>query len=399
MKGRYRTMKEYLEKRASKLAEMQSILGGAKVETRALTDDEATKIEELEKEIEALDRTIEAIKAAAQADVAAGEAKTEAAQAAKVADAEAEECRAFADYVRGVAAKIETRDVITGTGTANAGGLVPTTIAKRIIDRVKDICPFAKLAHVYTTKGKISVPYVDANGSDAEFEVVGDLNALKTGNVAIKTIDLDNVIAGVVVPVSKTLINASDIDVVNQVVEIIARKAANYVDATVFNGNAKVDGLTQATNTLQTAAQGVIAVDDLIALTGKIPSVYKSGAVWLMHPDTLTAIKSLKDGNGRPLFTTDLTSEMQDKLMGYPVYTSENIKGKPGSVIDNQKLVYFGDLYGLAIKMPAEVEIEILREAFAANYAIGVCATINMDSKIENEQAIAVLTNKAVLGG
>lgn len=398
MKGRY-IMKKYLEKRAAKLAEMQSILGGAKVETRALTDEEATKIEELEKEIEALDRTIEAIKAAAQADVAAGEAKTEAAEAAKVADAEAEECRAFADYVRGVAAKIETRDAITGTGTANAGGLVPTTIAKRIIDRVKEICPFAKLAHVYTTKGKISVPYVDADGSDAEFEVVGDLNALKTGKVAIKTIDLDNVIAGVVVPVSKTLINASDIDVVNQVVEIIARKAANYVDATVFNGNAKVDGLTKATNKLQTAAQGVIAVDDLIALTGRIPSVYKSGAVWLMHPDTLTAIKSLKDGNGRPLFSTDLTSEMQDKLMGYPVYTSENITGKPGSVIDNQKLVYFGDLYGLAIKMPAEVEVEILREAFAANYAIGVCATINMDSKIENEQAIAVLTNKAAIGG
>lgn len=389
-------MKKYLEKRAEKLAAMNSLLDGAKVETRALTDEEVAKIEDLKAEIEAIDKTIEAIKAAAAADVAAAEEK---AADGKAEDVEAEECRAFADYVRGVSSRIETRDTLTGVGTENAGGIVPTTIAKRIIDKVKDICPILSKAHVYNVNGNISIPYVSEEGSDAEFEIVGDLATIKQGNINIKTIDLQNAIAGVIIPISKTLINATDIDIVNQVVEILARKMANYVDASVFKGNAKVDGLCLATNTIQTQAQGIISVDDLINLTGKIPSAYKANACFCMNPVTLTAIKSLKDGNGRPLFTTDLTSEMQDRLLGYPVYTSENISGKPGSAIDNQKLVYFGDLYGLAVKMPADLEIEILREAYAANYAIGVAATLNFNAKIENEQMIAVLTNKAVLGG
>lgn len=391
-------MKKYLEKRAEKLAEMNSLLDGAKVETRALTDEEVAKIEELKAEIEAIDKTIEAIKAAAAADVAEAEEKAAEGKADKAEDVEAEECRAFANYVRGVSSRIETRDILTGVGTENAGGIVPTTIAKRIIDKVKDICPILSKAHVYNVNGNISIPYVSEEGSDAEFEIVGDMASIKQGNINIKTIDLQNAIAGVIIPISKTLINATDIDIVNQVVEILARKMANYVDASVFKGNARVDGLCLATNTVQTQAQGIISVDDLINLTGKIPSAYKSNACFCMNPETLTAIKSLKDGNGRPLFTTDLTSEMQDRLLGYPVYTSENISGKPGSVIDNQKLVYFGDLYGLAVKMPADLEIEILREAYAANYAIGVSATINFNAKIENEQMIAVLTNKAVLG-
>lgn len=388
-------MKKYLEKRAERLAEINSLLDGAKVETRALTDEEVAKIEELKAEIEAIDKTIEAIKAAAAADVAEAEKAAD----GKADDVEAEECRAFADYVRGVSSRIETRDILTGVGTENAGGIVPTTIAKRIIDKVKDICPILSKAHVYNVNGNISIPYVSEEGSDAEFEIVGDLATIKQGNINIKTIDLQNAIAGVIIPISKTLVNATDIDIVNQVVEILARKMANYVDASVFKGNAKVDGLCLATNTVQTQAQGIISVDDLINLTGKIPSAYKANACFCMNPVTLTAIKSLKDGNGRPLFTTDLTSEMQDRLLGYPVYTSENISGKPGSVIDNQKLVYFGDLYGLAVKMPADLEIEILREAYAANYAIGVAATLNFNAKVENEQMIAVLTNKAVLGG
>lgn len=389
-------MKEYLEKRAALMAQMRALLDEVKAETRALTDEEAAKIEELKKEVEAIDKTVEALKAAAAADVAAGEAK---AGEAKAEDVATEECRAFADYVRGVATRIETRDTLTGVGTLNAGSIIPQTIAQRIIDQIKDICPVLQKAHVYSVNGNISIPYVSAEGSDAEFEIVGDMATIKQGNINIKTIDLNNVIAGVIIPISKTLINATDIDIVNQVVEILARKAANYIDTATFKGNARVDGVCLAQNMVATQVHGVVSVDDLINLTGQIPSAYRANACWYMHPQMLTMIKPLKDGNGRPLFSTDLTAEMQDRIMGYPVYTTENIGGKPGSIIDNQKLIYFGDLYGLAVKLPTELEIEILREAYAANYAIGVSATINFDAKIENEQMIAVLTNAPATGG
>lgn len=380
-------MKKYLEMRAAKVAEMKALVDSASVETRSLTDEEAVQIEELKKAIAEIDRTIEAIKAAHEADIAEGEAVAE---EAKAEETEAEETRALASVIRGEA--VETR-AITGTGLANAGAVVRQTLAKRVIDKAKDICPFLELAQIYNVDGKLSIPYVDTEGSDSEFAVVSDLDDIKDGKIAFKTIDLDDVIAAVNYPVSKTLINSSDIDIVNFVVDTTARKFAEYVDAAIVKGNAKVKGLTTLTNTKATAAQGVISIDDMVTVVGTLPTAYKTNAVWIMHPQTLTALKKLKDGDGRPLFTSDLAAGFGDKILGYTVYTSEHC---PIGAEANEVVAYFGNLRdALAIKLGKGLEVEVLKEAYAKQYAIGISATVSMDAKIQNEQAIVALVNAA----
>ena len=55
----------------------------------------------------------------------------------------------------------------------------------------------------------------------------------------------------------------------------------------------------------------------------------------------------------------------------------------------------YGDMSGLAVKVSEDMNIEVLREKFATEHAIGVVGWLEMDSKIENEQKIAVLKMKA----
>ncbi|MNN85332.1 hypothetical protein D3C81_2026070 [compost metagenome] len=57
--------------------------------------------------------------------------------------------------------------------------------------------------------------------------------------------------------------------------------------------------------------------------------------------------------------------------------------------------IYYGDMSGLAVKLSEDINIQILREKFATQHALGVVGWVELDSKIENEQKIAKLVMKA----
>jgi hypothetical protein len=50
---------------------------------------------------------------------------------------------------------------------------------------------------------------------------------------------------------------------------------------------------------------------------------------------------------------------------------------------------------GLAVKLSENINIEVLREKFATQHALGVVGWIEIDSKVENAQKIAKLVMHA----
>jgi HK97 family phage major capsid protein len=55
------------------------------------------------------------------------------------------------------------------------------------------------------------------------------------------------------------------------------------------------------------------------------------------------------------------------------------------------KAIYYGDMSGLATKFTEELHIEVLRELYAAQHAVGIVGWIEFDAKIQDQQKIAVL--------
>ena len=170
----------------------------------------------------------------------------------------------------------------------------------------------------------------------------------------------------------------------------VAEACVKWIDAQLINGtDNKIEGLSKAKQVLTTKSADKIEADELIDLQDMIPDAYQGSAIWIMSRATRTAIRKLKDGDGNYLLNKDATAKWGYSLFGKPVYIADCIKQEAG-----KPAVYYGDFSGLAVKTSESVNIEVLREKYAEQHAVGVVAWLEMDSKIENDQKIAVLKMK-----
>ena len=110
-----------------------------------------------------------------------------------------------------------------------------------------------------------------------------------------------------------------------------------------------------------------------------------------MNSTTWTTIKQLKDDNGRPLIEPDSSAEFPFRLLGKPVNLSDNMD----SIAANKLAILYGDYSGLSVNFREDIGIEVLREAYHAQHAIGIDAWFEFDSQVTDEQKLAVLKIKA----
>jgi HK97 family phage major capsid protein len=373
-------IKALIEKRNGKVAEMQALVDKAKAEERAMTEEEITKFNALEKEIKDLDATIEAEKRAKGLEITDDGSKKD-----KKAEerAEAEE-RAFANYIRGV---VEERADVNLTVGDN-GAVIPSSIANKIIKKVYDICPIYQLATRYNVGGTLSIPYYDESTQSITMAYATEFVELESTSGKFASIELKGYLAGALTKVSKSLINNSQFDIVNFVISAMAEAISKWIEKELLNGTAdKVAGLSTVTQKVTAASATAITADELIDLQESVPDVYQGNAIWIMNKATRTAIRKLKDNDGNYILNKDATSRWGYTLFGKDVYTSENMP----TVAAGKTAIYYGDMSGLAVKLSEDVSIEVLREKFLTQHAVGVVGWIEIDSKVENAQKIAKL--------
>ena len=163
---------------------------------------------------------------------------------------------------------------------------------------------------------------------------------------------------------------------------------ARFVEHELINGTAsKITGLSNSTNVKTAAAASAITSNELIELQAQVPDVYQANACWIMAPATRTAIRELKDQYGRYMLQDDISLPFGKSLLGKPVYISDNM---PAMATGNKSVVY-GDLSGLAVKFSEDINIQVLREKYADEHAVGVIGWLELDAKIADQQKIAVL--------
>lgn len=105
---------------------------------------------------------------------------------------------------------------------------------------------------------------------------------------------------------------------------------------------------------------------------------------------TRTAIRKLKDSDGNYMLNRDLSSAWGYTLLGKPVYTSDTMP----TVAAGKKAVIYGNMSGFTVKLAKNVELQVLNELYAAQHALGVVGWIEVDSKVTDQQKLAVLEIK-----
>ncbi len=378
-------LKKMRENREEKVKALENVLNAAKTENRAMTAEEQASFDAIEKEIADIDKTIEAEERAAKAK---NTQETGDNGAEQETQEELEE-RAFVKYVLGAAAGLEERAGELNLTMANNGAIVPTSIANKIIKKVKDISPILSRATVYYMTGELKVPvYGASSGHDVKVAYSDDFTELTADAGKFTSVDLKGYLVGALTLIGRKLKTNAMFNVTDFIVNYMAEEIAAFLEGELLNGTtSKMEGALSTTNEKTAAAAAAITADELIDLQAKVKQAFQSDACWIMHPETFTAVKKLKDGQNRYLLQDDFTGEFPYRLLGKPVFVSDNMP----KIATGAKTVLYGDMSGLSVKIAEQLEIEVLREKYATQHAIGVVAWMEVDSKVTDSQRMAVL--------
>lgn len=396
------------EQRAENHNKMQEILEGAKKQERALSEDEISKFNELKKLIGEIDATIKAEEESREMDI---EEKNKEKENENLEDQETKEPatedekkeeRAFTDYI--VSGKQRANS--PGMSYGSNGAIVPTTIAKKIIEKVKELSPIYDKVEKFTTKGTLEIPVYDTD-SDAT-SPTGDVNvayqgdeftALVAGQGKFTSVELKGYSHGALSVISRKLLNNEDINVTNFLTNKMAQAFAEFWEKELLVGtgatNNHMTGAISTTNLVATGnttytAANAAKIDNLINLQLAVPQQYQKNAMWIMNKAVFSELRKLKDGNGNYYlaYGKGITEGFDWQLLGKPVYISENM---PAATTANNIPVLYGDFAGMAMKISQNLEIQLMREKYIDKNAIGIVGWAECDSKIQNNQMIAGL--------
>lgn len=396
------TAKSLAEQRADALKEMQSIIDKAKAETRAMTDEETGKLDELGKSIEAIDKSIDAEKRALEKlKVPASEdGETGIETPAIVVPAPEQRAivpeadkRAFMNILNTLSS--ERRAGEQNFTMGNNGALIPTSIANRLITEVKAICPIFARCDLYHVKGNLRIPVYGSKTVDGvehsitvgyqdEFtEIVADAGAFGS-------INLSGFLVGALTLISMSLINNSEINAFDRIITEMAKAIKRWIEKELLRGTAnKCTGALSTTNIVKAGSTSAIAADTLIDLQCAIPTDYQDDACWTMNPDTFKLLRKLKDSTGQYLLQqySGIANSFPYQILGKPVFLSDNMP----KIESGAKAILYGDYTGLSVNVHEDIEMQVLREMYATQHALGVVAWFEIDSKVSDNQKLAAL--------
>lgn len=377
----FKNLKAKTEEMNDLITRAEEIVNKAVAEKRELTDEEKAEVEKVKGEVKEIRSFIDTCNEISGAALPIDKDAQE--RAIEERAIEEAETRAFANYIRGVITKERDGEL----APANNGKIVPKTIAKKIVAKVYDLCPILERSDKYNTKGKLELPLYPKDGeSDITVAYASEFTDLTSTTGDFDTIELDGFLAGALTKISKSLINNTDIDLVGFVVKRMAYNIARFIEKELLGmgDTTKVTGLSDVTNVITKAA---IDGDTLIDVQGAVKDIYQKDAIWIMSSKTRDAIRKFKDDVGRYLLIDDLTSPFGKVLLGKPVYVTDNMP----EIASGKTVIYYGDMTALATNFHEEMSIEVLRELFAAQHALGCVGWVEFDGKVQDQQKVAAL--------
>ena len=387
----FNSKKAQIEKKNDLIKKAESLVDLAEKENRELTPDEAQELAEIRDDVRKIKEALEIVDELDEAR-ACGEAKLEKKEDSSDGESrELAERRAFEAYLRN---ELSTR-ANNMTESAN-GAVIPESIAKKIVSKVYDICPILERSTKYDLAGDLVIPYYDESTTAITVDFAEEFSDLSSNVGEFTQIKLSDYLAGALVLVSRKLINNSKFDLVSFIIDKMAEAVARFIENVCINGGNpdstthvnQVKGLAgSVTNIVLAGSTSAITPEKLVEVKDAVKDVFQNNAIWIMSSATRTELRKLTDDVGRFLLNDDISSPFGTTLMGKPVYVSDNMP-EIGSA---NNAIYYGDFKALATKFSEEMSIEVLREKYATQHAVGIVAWLSFDAQVDTAQAISAL--------
>jgi len=239
-------IKKLTEEKNDKTTEMQSILDNVEKEERAFTEEEQKKFDELKTQIEAINNTIKAFEEGRELVKEEEKEETEkeeekVSEEKRTVEIEERDIKDFAEYIRYDILNQRAEGDTTGNNFAQGqnGKIIPTTIANKIIMTAYNMSPILEKATPYNVKGNLEIPVYGktAEGKDITVGYAEDFQELVEAAGAFTSVTMKDYLVGALAKIGNSLINNTDVDLVNIVINIIAEYIKMFLEGQALNGS------------------------------------------------------------------------------------------------------------------------------------------------------------------
>lgn len=387
------------------LAALQAIIEGATADgqPRDLTDEEAQRYEELEKQLAVARRSVEirSRQSAYMTPVSFGHVAP-----AKQDDTE---MRAFGEYLRtGQGNQDITHLRAQGVGTGSGGGYtVPPGFRDKVVDVLKAYGGLAEHVDEFSTSTGNPLEYPSNDDTANQGAITPESTTYSDGaDLVFGTINLGaykytagGAGSGLPLRVSVELLQDSAFDIAGWVArkmgERIARKQAAHWTTGTGVGEPLGIVASSLTADVELDTADTLAYKDLLDLEDVLDPAYEPNAKWLMRKSVWTQVRRLVDGAQRPLIQgTDMgiNGRPEKTLLGYPVVIDQ---GMPilSSAGDTFPIV-LGDLReAYVIRRVQEMTIIVNPYTRAHQGEVEYSGWARADGTVQNRSAYAILSN------
>lgn len=284
-------------------------------------------------------------------------------------------------------------NVLSTTPDQDGGYLVPEEFERQILMELEEENVMRKLCKIITTHNERKIP-VAVGHSVAQWTLENGVYQESNPTFGQKTIDAYKLTD--LARVSNELLQDAAFDVENYLMKEFAR-AFGIAEEEAFcvgTGVNQPTGLFTANGAdlgVTAASQTAITADEVISLVYALKSPYRRNAKFLMHDQTISILRKLKDGNGAYLWQPSVQAGQPDRLLGYEIYTSPYV---PTAQADAYAIA-FGDFQNYWIADRAGRTVQRLNELYATNGQIGYVSAERVDGKMVMPEGVKLLKMKA----
>ncbi|MGH0631904.1 phage major capsid protein [Bacillus pacificus] len=304
------------------------------------------------------------------------------------------EQRGFEEFLKGNLYSEEVRAITTSTAPGQL--TVPTSISDQIIKKLEEVAPLFALSKQFpSVNGHLEVLKETGIGGA---QWLGEMENATPADFTMSKVKLEQKRLTSAIELSQQLINDAGFDIVSYAINVLSQRIAYSVSRAIVNGNGvgQMEGFLVATlapeSVIETVA-GTVTTDDILGLFNSMNPELVEGAVFVMNRDTWNKVSKLKDaenryylvdfknGNGANYYT----------MLGLPVMISDVM---PNIAAGNKAicLINMGEAYGTLIKKGIEVQHVYADSTQALRGSQLIVASIYLDGKIINDQAIRLLS-------
>jgi HK97 family phage major capsid protein len=366
--------------------EAKGLADRASEENRAFSAEEQGQWDALNGELDTLDKRIKSAldteQRAKDADVAFARLEGKPVNAGQRGQVESEklsELRAFMQGAPGaprsfsvlpegpISADFRTLSKLSAGAGSN---LVPTTFYNRLMAHLIEVSAIlqAGATVLNTTSGEaIQVPKTTGHSTAV---LTAEAAALTASDPAFGQVSLNAYKYGVLIQVSRELIDDAGVDLEGYLAMQAGRALGNALGADLITGNGtgKPTGILNNTTlgvtgpTGQTGGLGFTSAtansggDLLFDLFYSVIAPYRasSAAAWIVKDSTMAVLRKIKDTTGQYMFQPSMVAGTPDTLVGKPVYTDPFIP----AVATGGKSIIFGDLSQYFVRLAGGVRFE-----------------------------------------